>query len=115
MSIRMILLPVFVQVALTFVLLFWGSVRTRSGARADERGSWRDEVELPMLFYVLTICAWHTRFADLLFLLLAWIFVALRILRAVRGEGQGGPLFVGSAIVLAVAWAIYAVRLMLAI
>ena len=114
MSIRMILLPVFVQVALTFVLLFWGSVRTRNGARADERGSWRDEVELPVLFYVLTLCAWHTQFADFLFLLLAWIFVVLRILRAVRGEGQGGPLFVGSAIVLAIAWAIYAFRLLLA-
>ena len=115
MSVRMILLPLFVQVALTFVLLFWGSVRPRDGGvRADERGSWRDELELPVLLYVLTICAWQTQFADLLFLLFAWVLVALRILRAVRGEGQGGPLFVGSAIVLAVAWAIYAVRLLLA-
>jgi hypothetical protein len=115
MSIRMILLPVFVHVALVFVLLLWGRVRTRNGARADERGSWRDEAALGALFYVLTICAWQTKFADLLFLLLAWIFVALRILGAVRSEAQGGPLFVGGAIVLAIAWAIYAVRLLLAL
>jgi hypothetical protein len=33
---------------------------------------WRDELVLPILFYVLTICAWQTQFADLLFVLLAW-------------------------------------------
>src|SRR5215218_2566712 len=114
MSVRMILLPLFVQVALTLALLFWGSIRPRDGARAGEHGSWVDEVHLPVLFYVLTICAWQTQFADLLFLALAWIFVVLRILRAARNEGQGGPLFVGSAIVLLVAWVIYAVRLLLA-
>ena len=114
MSIRMILLPVFVEVALTFVLLFWGSVRSQNEGRA-EGASWRDELELPVLFYVLTICAWQTQFADLLFLLLAWIFVALRVLRALRGETQGGSLFLGSAIVIAIMWAIYAVRLLLAL
>ena len=114
MSIRMILLPVFVQVALTLVLLFWGSARSKNGGRA-EGASWRDELELPVLLYVLTICAWQTKFADLLFLLLAWIFVALRVLRALRGEAQAGPLFLGSAIVIAIMWAVYAVRLLLAL
>jgi hypothetical protein len=115
MSIRMILLPVFAHVALVFVLLLWGSVRSKNGARADERGAWLPEAALGALFYVLAICAWQTKFADFLFLLLAWIFVALRILGAVRSEAQGGPLFVGGAIVLAIAWAIYAVRLLLAL
>jgi len=111
MSVRMILLPVFVEVALTFVLLFWAS---RPGAGAG-RSTWQEEVELPVLFYVLTIAAWQTQFADILFLVLAWIFVALRVLRAVRGEApNAGPLFTGSAIVLAVMWLIYAVRLLLA-
>ncbi len=113
MSVRMILLPVFVQVALTFVLLFWTN---RPGARSAGDAPWREELELPILFYVLTIIAWQTQFAELLFLLLAWIFVALRILRAVRNEASNtGPLFISSAIVLGAMWLIYAIRLLLAI
>jgi hypothetical protein len=114
MSVRMILLPVFVHVALVFVLLFWAS--RGAGARTDRpAAAWRDEVPLGCLFYVLTIFAWQTKFADILFLVLAWVFVALRVLRAARDEQDAGPLFTGSAIVLAVMWLIYAVRLLLAI
>lgn len=111
MSVRMILLPVFAQVALTFVLLFW----PRNSSRATRPG-WEQELQLPVLFYILTIVAWQTQFADILFLLLAWVFVALRIVRAVRNEeGNAGQLFMASAIVLAVMWLIYAVRLLLAL
>jgi hypothetical protein len=112
MSVRMILLPVFVQVALTFLLLFWSNTTNKRDATGS---AWREELELPVLFYVLTIVAWQTQFADILFLLLAWVFVALRVLRAVRNEGTNtGPLFIASAIVLGVMWLIYAVRLLLA-
>ena len=112
MSVRLILLPVFVHVALVFALLFWSGRPTEK----DRQSAWQEEVQLPLLFYVLTIVAWQTRFADLLFLLLAWIFVALRVLRSVRNEGRNaGPLFMASAIVLAAMWLIYAVRLLLAI
>ena len=113
MSVRMILLPVFVQVALTFGLLFWAS--RGSGGRTDGQAAWQEELQLPILFYVLTIVAWQTKFAELLFLLLAWVFVALRVIRALRQERNAGPLFTASAIVLAVMWAIYAIRLLLAI
>lgn len=113
MSVRMILLPVFVQVALTFVLLFWAS--RGSGARTEGRRAWQDELQLPILFYVLTIIAWQTQFADFLFILLASVFVALRVLRAVRGEQNAGALFTASAIILGVMWLIYAIRLLLAI
>jgi hypothetical protein len=113
MSVRMILLPVFVHVALIFVLLFWTS--RGAAARTDRPAAWRDELPLGCLFYVLTIFAWQTKFADILFLLLAWVFVALRVLRAARDEQNAGPLFTSSAIVLAVMWLIYAVRLLLAI
>jgi len=114
MSVRMILLPVFVQVALTFVLLFSGSLRTEGG-RAAEGGRWRDELDLPVLFYVLTIAAWHTQFADMAFLLLAWVFVVIRVLRTLRNEERRGALFIASAIVLAVMWVIYAIRLFIGI
>jgi hypothetical protein len=109
----MILLPVFVHVALTFVLLFWAS--GRSGVRADRTAAWQEELQLAVLFYVLTIVAWQTRFADLLFLLLACVFVALRVLRAARGEKNAEMMFTASAVVLAVMWLIYAIRLLLAI
>jgi len=111
MSVRMILLPVFVHVALVFFLLFWSG----RGNRSDADGSWRDELALPVLFYVLTIAAWQTQFADILFILLAWIFVALRVIRAVRNGGTDSrPLAFASEIVLAVMWLIYALRLLLA-
>ena len=120
MSIRTILLPVFVEVALTFVLLFWGG-----NARGREVGPassppWQSELELPVLFYVLTIFAWNTHFADLLFVLLAWVFVVLRVLHA-YGHVAGNrvyrrdSLFIASAIVLAVMWGIYALRILLAL
>ena len=41
-----------------------------------------NQFELPVLFYVLTILSMMTRHADLLFVLLAWVFVALRVLQA---------------------------------
>jgi hypothetical protein len=113
MSVRIILLPIFVQVALTFVLLFWAS--RGSAARANGPRSWQEELQLPVLFYVLTIIAWQTQFADMLFVLLASVFVALRVLRAVREEQNAGPLFTASAIVLGVMWVIYAIRLLLAV
>jgi hypothetical protein len=118
MSVKMILLPVFVHVAFVFVLLFLG-MRSASSPGTRE-GGWRDELALPVLFYVLTICAWQTRFADLLFVLLAWVFVVLRILGTVgygpkpRPSGQN-MLLLASAIVLAVMWLIYALRLLLAL
>ena len=108
MSVRFILLPVFVHVTLVFALLFFGK-------RTDAVSGWRDELSLGALYYVLTIFAWHTQFADLLFLVLAWVFVALRIINCVpySSEKSHPALFVVSAIVLAVTWIIYAVRLLL--
>jgi hypothetical protein len=115
MSVRMILLPIFVHVAFVFVLLFWGMRSWSSPANRD--GSWRDELALPVLFYLLTICAWQTQLADLLFVVLAWVFVVLRILGAVSygpGERPSGRnvLFFASAVVLAIMWFIYALRLL---
>jgi hypothetical protein len=116
MSVRTILLPIFVHVAFVFALMFrdWGGALPAS----ERAGIWRDELALAVLFYVLTICAWQTRLADILFLALASIFVVLRI---IGGLGYGPPdrpsqhnrLLLASAILLAVMWAIYAVRLLL--
>ena len=91
----MILAPLFVLVLMTFVL---GSsspccaagrcCTARSGPnrsrlrepnwppRALQVGnSFQNQFELPVLFYVLTILALITKHADLLFVMMAWIFV----------------------------------------
>jgi len=102
MTIPAILLPVFVQVGLTFVLLFW-MARTRIGClqrrevtmadialgqdawpkRATQIGNaFHNQLELPLLFYIAVILAMLTRKADLLFVVLAWLFVATRLAHA---------------------------------
>jgi len=89
--------------------------------RATQFGyAFANQFELPVLFYVLTILEIMTRHADLLFVILAWIFVVMRILQAtvhvtsnnvrVRGAFYG----VG-ALVLLIMWVIYIVRIVLAL
>ena len=90
--------------------------RRRRG-RAGE-GGWRDELTLPVLLYVLTICAWQTRAADFLFVIMAWIFVALRTLDGLGlatadRSSDRSTLFIVGAAVLALMWIIYAVRLII--
>jgi|EndMetStandDraft_4_1072995.scaffolds.fasta_scaffold310482_1 hypothetical protein len=118
MSVSTILLPVFVHVAFVFVLIF-RDIRTAPPANG-RAGLWRDELAIAVLFYTLTVCAWQTRLADILFLVLAFIFVALRIIGGLRYGPANGPahrngLLVASLILLAAMWAIYAVRLLLAL
>jgi hypothetical protein len=115
MSVSTILLPVFVHVAFVFVLIFrdFGAASSASG----RTGLWRDELAIAVLFYTLTICAWQTRLADILFLVLAAIFVALRIgglgYGSTNGPSHRNGLLLASVAVLAAMWAIYAVRLLL--
>ena len=116
MSVSTILLPIFAHVAFVFVLMFrdW-----RSATPGSERaGIWRDELALAVLFYVLTICAWQTRRADILFIVLASIFVVLRIVGGigygmVNRTSQRDGLLLASVILLAVMWAIYEVGILL--
>lgn len=137
MSVQFVLLPLFVEVALTFGVMFGmmycrttalqrGETRVEDIAlrepnwpvRANQFAySFANQFELPVLFYVLTILEIITRQADLLFVVLAWIFVVMRMLQAfvhvtnndvlVRGAFYG----VG-AIILVVMWVIYIVRIL---
>jgi hypothetical protein len=138
MSLQAVLLPLFVEVALTFVLLFWmGQLRTaalRSGevhsrdialrqpnwpTGALQVGySFQNQFELPVLFYVLTILAWSTRHADWLFVILAWIFVLSRLAQAYihctsNRVALRGTIYAVGAVVLAIMWVIFAVRILL--
>jgi hypothetical protein len=140
MSIQAVLLPLFVEVALTFVLLYWTAyLRTgalqagevRLGDIALRQPNWpvrttqvanafHNQLELPILFYVLTILAWITRHADLLFVAMAWIFVALRLVQAYihvtnNDVRRRGLAFIVGAIVLTLMWAIFMIRILLGI
>jgi hypothetical protein len=139
MTVQEVLLPLFLEVILTFVLLFWlaplrgrdfssGVARPENVALREPNWSQRslqvsysysNQFELPVLFYVLTILAWVTRHADLIFVLLAWIFVIFRYLQAYVHVTNNqvrlrGAFFGVSAVVLAIMWLVYIVEILTA-
>ena len=137
MTIQEVLLPLFLEVILTFALLFWlAPLRTIDfssrvarpenvalrepnwSKRSLQVGySYSNQFELPVLFYVLTILAWMTRHADLVFVVLAWIFVIFRYLQAYVHVTSNrvrlrGSFFIVSAIVLSIMWLVYIVEIL---
>src|SRR5215469_8780436 len=140
MSIQAILLPLFVEAVLTFGLLFWmaalnatavrgGAVRWQDIALREPnwparnrriQNAYHNQLELPTLFYILTILAIITRHADLLFVLLAWLFVASRLVHAYihvtdNNVNRRGPAFGLGALVLTIMWLIFMIRILLGI
>jgi hypothetical protein len=139
MTIPAVLAPVLVQVALTFVLLFWmgrarlAAVRSgevRIGDIALAQRAWPDRVtqvanafhnqfELPVLFYALVALALFTRKADLLFVVMSWIYVATRLGHAFVYATSNdirfrfGIFLVGAGVLLLM-WIIFAVRILIA-
>lgn len=83
MSLTMVLLPVFVEVGLTFALLFWTKGRAKTAEAAEEFG-------LPTLFYALIALALPLRHADLAIVLLSWVFVVTRFVNAGLLRGADG-------------------------
>jgi hypothetical protein len=137
MSAEMILLPLFVEVILTFALLFWlGPLRARdfrSGlVREEDIGlrqpnwskpalqvqySFSNQFELPVLFYVLTILAYVTHHAGLLFVTLACVFVIFRLFQAYVHVTSNkvmlrGAFFGVSALALAIMWIVFIVEIL---
>lgn len=138
MSIQFILLPLFVQVVLTFALGFWlaglrapavrrGEIKPRDIALREPNwpkhmlqvgNSYQNQFEVPVLFYVLTVLAIVTKQADLLFVVLAWVFVLSRVAHAYvhvtsNHLGRRGAWFGIGAVVLAIMWLIFIVRVLL--
>jgi hypothetical protein len=137
MSLQTVLLPLFVEVILTFVLLVWlaplrgidisaGVVRPEDIALREPNWSRRslqvgysysNQFELPVLFYVLTILAYVTHHAGILFVVLAWVFVIFRLLQAYVHVTSNivqlrGAFFGVSALTLAIMWAIYMIEVL---
>jgi len=136
MSAMEVLLPVFVQVILTFfvvyVLAYQRVLAVRSGELRGKKialrePNWPDQTrqfennymnqfELPVLFYVLMILLLITRQADIIQVTLAWIFVALRIVHATVHLTSNkvtlrGPLFGVGLFVLTIMWGLFMVSI----
>ena len=136
MSNQAVLLPLLVQVALTFAIGFWmaskrviairsRAVRARDVALREPnwpthlmqlQNAFLNQLELPVLFYLLTILVLITRTADLWFVVPAWIFIALRLAHAYVHVTRNivrlrGLIFIAGAVVLCAMWIIFAVRI----
>jgi hypothetical protein len=140
MSVPMVLLPVFVLIGLTFALLL-GMAGARRGAlvggqtkvrdialgqqnwptRATQIGNcFKNQFELPVLFYILIAIALPLRHADLVIVLLSWVFVVTRFVHAgifvTSNDLNHRSLawFAGVLVVLAM-WLYFALRILLLI
>jgi hypothetical protein len=138
MNLHDVLLPVFVQVALIFALLFmmagrrYGVVRAggvRHGDLSLGQRAWppatqqasnafSNQFELPVLYLVLVPLALLTRKADLIFVVLSWIFVISRIAHAAAYVTTNyvpyrfGAYLIG-AIALIAMWVEFAIRILI--
>ena len=138
MSVAFVLLPLFVQVVLTFVVGFWlaglrapavrrGEIKPRDIALREPNWpkhtlqvghSYQNQFEIPVLFYVLTILAIVTKQADLMFVVLSWVFVLSRVAHAYvhvtdNHLARRGAFFGIGALVLAIMWLIFIVRILI--
>jgi hypothetical protein len=120
MSLQAVLLPLFVEIILTFVLMLrMGALRRadyNSGAIKADDVALR-EPRWPALFYVLTILAWVTRHAGIVFAVLAWVFVICRVLQAYVHVTSNvvryrSLFFSVGAVVLIVMWALYIIEVL---
>ena len=140
MSVQMVLLPVFVLVGLTFALLLgMASMRTRALAggetqmkdvalgeqnwptRAAQIGNcFSNQFEMPLLFYILIALALPFRHADLVIVLLSWVFVVTRFVHAgifvtSNDLRQRGPAWFAGVLVLFAMWLYFALKILLLI
>ncbi|MBS0530520.1 MAG: MAPEG family protein [Proteobacteria bacterium] len=140
MSVQMVLLPVFVLVGLTFALLIaMGAARTKSlksgetrikdialgqqgwSTRATQIGNcFRNQFEVPVLFYVLIALALPLRHADLFIVLMSWVFVVTRFVHAgifvtSNYVPQRGLAWFAGVLVLLAMWLYFALRILLVI
>jgi len=139
MSAQMVLLPVFVLVGLTFALLLWmagarrqalvgGETRVRDVAlgqpnwptRTTQVGnSFKNQFELPLLFYTLIALALPLRHADL-FIVMSWVFVITRFAHAgifvtSNDMKQRSLAWFAGVLVLFAMWIYFALRILLLI
>ena len=140
MSIQSVLLPVFVQVGLTFFLLLWmagarrgalvgGQTKVRDivlgqpnwPVRATQIGNcYNNQFELPVLFYALIALALPIRHADYIIVVLSWVFVVARLVHAYifvssNDLKQRSLVWFAGVVVLLAMWVYFALHILLLI
>jgi hypothetical protein len=135
--IRAILLPLFIQVLLTFVMLGLTGYLRRASVRSGGTkvkdialgqpnwpedvikigNSYNNQFQLPVLFYLVVTLACLLRKADLLLVIMSWAFVATRVCHAYihvtsNHVGRRFIAFVAGFAVLVAMWMIFAVRIL---
>jgi hypothetical protein len=140
MSVQMVLLPVFVLIGLTFGLLLWmagarrgalvgGETKIRDialgqpnwPARATQIGNcFKNQFELPLLFYALIALALPLRHADLFIVLMSWVFVVTRFAHAgifvtSNDLGRRSLAWFAGVLVLLAMWLYFALKILLLI
>jgi hypothetical protein len=140
MSVQAVLLPVFVLVGLTFGLLLWMAGARREAlvggeakikdialgqpnwpARATQIGNcFSNQFEMPLLFYVLIALALPLRHADLVIVMLSWVFVVMRFAHAgifvtSNDLKQRSLVWFAGVLVLFAMWLYFALKILLLI
>ena len=140
MSVQMVLLPVFVLVGITFALLLWmggarrqalvgGETKVRDvvlgqpnwPVRATQIGNcFKNQFELPLLFYILIALALPLRHADLFIVLMSWVFVVTRFVHAgifvtSNDLNQRSLAWFAGALVVFAMWIYFALKILLLI
>jgi hypothetical protein len=137
MSVSSLLLPLFVQVGLTFVIMVGMAIHRRRALASGEvryddialrqqrwpvkatqfANNFNNQLELPVLFYVLVALILITKTNSIIFVVLAWVFVLSRLVHAYIHTGyndveQRSYAVALGALVLIVMWIIFAVRIL---
>ena len=132
-----ILYPVFVQVALTFALQVWmriervGAVKRGDVTFGDislRQPKWppramqisnafHNQLETPILFYAGAAFIMITSQVDIVFVVLAWLFVAFRLIHATIHTGPNKQpyraySYLAASAVLLVMWVLFAIRIL---
>jgi hypothetical protein len=136
-TLQSILLPLFVQIGLIFFLVIW-MARERMGLIKRREVKWQEfalrqtpwpgraqqiahcfenQFEVPILFYVLAVLVIITKKADLLFVIMEWLFVATRIAHAYVFTTSNyvplrGQFFIAGTMILILMWGIFALRIL---
>jgi len=140
MSVPTVLLPVFVLIGLTFALMLWMAGARRNAlvsretrvkdivlgqpnwpVRATQVGNcFKNQFELPVLFYILIALALPLRHADYLIVVLSWVFVVTRLVHAgifvsSNDLNRRSLAWFAGVVVLLIMWVYFALKILLLI
>ncbi len=132
------LAPLFVEVALTFVLLFWlgirrvnailaGAVKPRDVSLRQPNwpaditqiaNAYQSQLELPILFYLVMLLSLFTARGTTSLVVLAWAFVATRLFHALihvttNHMGRRFYVFLTGSLILMAMWILFVLDLLI--